>query len=72
MNQRFKPAGRPPPVLRAGMADGFSVNPEPWTSKPVNGYNKSYLVPDYPGQEVICNVAKSCQDTVGASRGYPW
>jgi len=29
MYQRLRPARRPPDLLRAGMAGGFSVNPEP-------------------------------------------
>ena len=32
------PARRPPAVLRAGMAGGFEVNPEPLNAEPVNGY----------------------------------
>jgi len=38
------PARRPPAVLRAGMAGGFEVNPQPLNPEPVNGYCAFYRV----------------------------
>jgi len=41
--QRFRPARRPPAILRAGPPDGFSVNPEP-----LNGYKDCYIFMNVP------------------------